>query len=125
MTCYCLIHAHIYQCIMEEEKINILFYSILFYLCRFYYYGSTRGQKKAASQKEGEEGGGGSGGGLTPRPLLPSQRGVLGGDTRLGPSPTPPPKVCQQCLGSVSGTGSGPAFLGTDLNLDPDPFLFP
>jgi hypothetical protein len=31
MTCYCLIHAHIYQCIMEEEKINILFYSILFY----------------------------------------------------------------------------------------------
>jgi hypothetical protein len=91
--------------IMEEEKINILFYSILFYVCRFYYYGSTRGQKKAASQKEGEEGGGGGGGGLTPRPLLPSQRGVLGGgDTRLGPSPTPPPKVCQQCWGSGSGT---------------------
>jgi hypothetical protein len=27
---------HIYQCIMEEEKINILLYSILFYSILFY-----------------------------------------------------------------------------------------
>ncbi|XP_023338915.1 uncharacterized protein LOC111709480 [Eurytemora carolleeae] len=45
---------------------------------KFYYYGSTRGQKKSSHKET-----------LTPRPLLPSQR-VLGGETRLGPSPLPP-----------------------------------
>jgi hypothetical protein len=96
--------------------------SLITYLCRFYYYGSTRGQKKTtASQKEGEEGGGG--GGLTPRPLLPSQR-VLGGDTRLGPSPTPPPKVCQQrCCGSGIFWGLPDPLLviGMDPYPDADP----